>query len=166
MIVATAMLIFLLLIFMPIPFCIGGKLDFSQLVLQIEIKVVRLTFLKEKFFATENSISYQGTLNGDLQFSSQSNGAKEIVKCLTLDSVLLHLRNDFANQNIDILVAQKAIITIVSQVVCMFTHCQFACICESFCDVDDLQFCVKGSISVAELSFCLIKQGVQNANSN
>ena len=122
--------------------------------------------MKETFFPTSNGIEYQGTLDGDLQFDTQSNGGSEIVKCITLDSVLLHLRNDFANLDVDLLFAQNATIALVSQFVCMFAHCQFACICESFSNVSDLQFSIKGSISVAELSFCLIKQGVKNANSN
>lgn len=162
MIVATAMLIFLLLIFTPIPFSVRLQYVFGQVVLYVWIKVFYLPFANQKFFVDANGVGYTGTVDGYLQTGKQSsqNGV-DIVKCITLDSILIYLRNDLSNLTPSAMVAQNAIVSIVTPVVCSLTHCQFGCICNNFADISDLQICVKGSISVAELSFCFIKQGVE-----
>ena len=156
------MLIFLLLIFMPIPFSVRLQYVFSQVVLYAWIKVLHLPFVQQKLFVDANGIGYTGTVDGYLQTDKQSNqNGIDIAKCITLDSVLIYLRNDLSNLNPNVMVAQNAIIGIVVPVVCSFTHCQFGCVCDNFANISDLQICLKGSISVAELSFCFIKQGVK-----
>ena len=162
MIVATAMLIFLLLIFTPIPLTVRLRYVFGQMVLNVWIKVFFLPFANQEVFVDGNGVGYKGTVQGYLQTDKQTNNSGiDIAKCITLDSVLIYLRNDLSNLNPSVMVAQSAFISSVCPAVCALTHCQFGCICDNFANISDLQICVKGSVSVAELSFCFIKQGVE-----
>ena len=162
MIVATAMLIFLLLIFTPIPFCVRLQYVFGQVVLYVWITVLRLSFADQKIFVDANGIGYSGTVDGYLRADKQSNQSGiDIAKSITLDSVLICLQNDLSNLKPNVMVVENAIISFVCPIVCTLSHCQFGCICNNFANISDLQICVKGSVSVAELSFCFIKQGVE-----
>ena len=162
MIVATAMLIFLLLVFTPIPLSVRLRYVFGQVAFNVWIKVFSLPFANQEVFVDSNGIGYRGTVQGYLQTDKQSNkGGIDIAKSITLDSVLIYLRNDLSNLNPGVMVVQNVLIGAVCPFVCSLTHCQFGCICDNFANISDLQICVKGSISVAELSFCFIKQGVE-----
>ena len=156
------MLIFLLLIFMPIRFELYGRYIFTELSIQTQIKVFAFTLAKERVLVDSQGVSYQGTVDGYLQSDkdSQQDGI-DIAKSITLSSVLLYFRKDLSNLNVTTMVFQDAILATMAQTLCLVSNCQFACVCNNFSNVDDLQFLVKGSISVAELSFCFIKQGVR-----
>ncbi len=162
MIVATAMLIFLLLVFMPIHFEVRGRYIFTELSVQTQIKVFCLTLAKERVFVDAQGVGYQGTVDGYLQNDkdSQQDGV-DIAKSITMHSVQLYFRNDLSKLNVNAMIFQNAILSVITQIVCCVSNCQFACLCNNFSNIDDLQFRVKGSVSVAELSFCFIKQGVR-----
>ena len=156
------MLIFLLLVFTPIPLSVRLRYVFGQVAFNVWIKVFYLPFANQEVFVDSNGIGYKGTVQGYLQTDKQSNkGGIDIAKSITLDSVIIYLRNDLFNLNPSVMVVQNVLIGAVCPFVCSLAHCQFGCICDNFANISDLQICVKGSISVAELSFCFIKQGVE-----
>lgn len=162
MIVATAMLIFLLLIFTPIPFVMRGRYIFGEVDVQIEVCVCGLLLAKERVFVNGNGVGYQGTVDGYLQTDEDSKQSGiDVAKSICLHKVLLCLRQDFSKLNVNLFVLQNAIFLLLSQIVCGFTNCQFACVSNNFSDVSDFQIFAKATISVAELSFCFIKQGVR-----
>lgn len=162
MIVATAMLIFLLLIFAPIPFVMHGRYIFGEVDVQIEVCVCGLLLAKERVFVNGNGVGYQGTVDGYLQTDEDSKQSGiDVAKSICLHKVLLCLRQDFSKLNVNLFVLQNAIFSAFSQIVCGFTNCQFACISNNFSDVSDFQIFANATISVAELSFCFIKQGVR-----
>lgn len=162
MIVATAMLIFLLLVFMPIHFEVSGRYLFADVKLQTKIKVYGLLLAEEQLFVSYQGIGYQGTVDGYLQPSDDAKqDGIDFTKGITLHSILLIFRSDMANLKIGWFAFQNVMLSIVSQIVCSFCQTQFACVCNNFSNVDDVRFKVKASISLAELSFCFIKQGVR-----
>lgn len=162
MIVATAMLIFLLLIFVPIPFAMRGRYIFGDVDMQIKIDVCGLLLAKERVFVNGNGVGYQGTVDGYLQTDENAKRSGiDLAKSFCLHKVLLCLRQDFSKFNVKLLVVQNVIFSLLSQIVCGLTSCQFACVSNSFSDVGDFQIFAKASVSVAELSFCFIKQGVR-----
>ena len=162
MIVATAVLIFLLLIFTPIQFEIRGLCIFAELKAQIEIKVFCFQLAKEKLFVNSTGVGYQGTVDGYLHNDEESHKEGiDILKSITLHSAFLYFKKDLTNLNVNVMLLQNAILYTFSQIVCNLTHCQFACICDNFSNIDSLEFRIEGSVSVAELSSCFIKQGVR-----
>lgn len=162
MIVATAMLIFLLLIFMPIPFAVHGRYIFGNVDVQVAIDVCGLILAKERVFVDGNGVGYQGTVDGYLQTNENvKQSGMDVAKSICLHRVLIYLRQDLSKLNINLFVFQTAVFSIISQIVCGATDCQFACISNNFSDVGDFQIFAKASVSVAELSFFFIKQGVR-----
>lgn len=162
MIVATAMLIFLLLIFVPIPFEMRGRYIFGEVDVQIEMDVCGLLLAKERVFVNYNGVGYQGTVDGYLQADENSKQSGiDVAKSICLRQVLLCFRQDFSKLNVNFLVVQNAIFSALSQIICGFSSCQFVSVANNFSDIDDFQILAKASVSVAELSFCFIKQGVR-----
>lgn len=156
------MLIFALMFFAPIPFKVHFNLDLSQLVVRINIKVFGLTFANEQLFVSEEGLQYRGTVDGYLPRDKNSSQlSKALLQSVTVDSFLVYLRHDLSNLNVYLMLAQNAILSMISQLVCLLSSCQFLCICNNFASQNNLQVNVKASISVAELSSCFIKQGVQ-----
>lgn len=156
------MLIFLLLIFAPIPFVMRGRYIFGEVDMQIEVCVCALLLAKERVFVNGKGVGYQGTVDGYLQTDEDSKQSGiDVAKSICLHKVLLCLRQDFSELNVNLFLLQNAIFSLLSQTVCGFTNCQFACVSNNFSDVSDFQIFAKASISVAELSFCFIKQGVR-----
>ena len=162
MIVATAILIFLLLIFMPVRFCIDANFNFTDMTASVNLKVFLHTLVKENIFYGDGQICYKGTVDGQFQGDRNSRqNATDIAKCITIDSIFLFLQNDFSNQFFTNFVLQNTLINLLSQLVCTFSHCQFGVVCNSFSNIDSLQIVLKGNVSIAGLSSCFIKQEVQ-----
>ena len=162
MIVATAMLIFMLLLFMPIHFVVRGQYVFRDVNIKTKIQVCGLLLAEERLSVATNGVAYVGTVDGYLQ--PNDNAKREgidFAKSITLHSILLNFRSDIANLNIGWFAFQNAMLSVASQIVCSFCQFQFACVCNNFSNIDDVRFKVKASISLAELSFCFIKQGVR-----
>ncbi len=128
----------------------------------MQINVMRLSLAKERVFVNAQGVGYAGTVDGyfDSDADTKRNG-RDIANSLTLDSVAICLQKDFSNLNLNAMVLQNVILSFISLIVCSKSHCQFACICDNFSNADGVQLSVCGRVSVAELSFCFVKQGVR-----
>ena len=162
MVVVTAILIFLLLIFAPIPFVLSGRYILLDKFVQVQIDVFGLNLASESIFVGKQGIGYKGTVDGYFKYDDEEKqSGVDIANSICMHSILLFFRSNFANLDVRLFAFQHALLGIASAVFCSFCNCQFACLYDNFSFVDDFQFSVKASVSVAELSFCFIKQGVR-----
>lgn len=162
MIVCTATLLFFLLIFAPFRVKINAQIYLQRLSANVQVKAYVLTVFKEEFVLKGKHLVCNGTVQTDVDITQidRKNGI-DLLKCLTFDRIFVSLQNNLSLVSSKTILAENALTALATNIACGFTHCQIAsevvaCLSESrIC----LQIAV--STSVAELSFCLLKQGVQ-----
>ena len=162
MIVCAATLLFLLLIFAPFRVNLYAQIYLQRRTAKVQAKVCFLTVFDEEFVLKGKYLVCDGTVqtNIDIAQIDRKNGI-DLLKCLTFDKVFVSLQNNLSVVSSKMILAENALTAIITNLACGFTHCQVAsevvaCTCES-------RVCsqIAVSTSVAELSFCLLKQGVQ-----
>ena len=162
MIVCTATLIFLLLIFAPIRVVLDAQVYPKRFSAEVQAKACRVTVFNEQIALKGKYLVCDGTVQTKINITQidRKNGI-DLLKCLTFDRVFVSLQNNLSFVSSKIIVAENALTAIATSLACGFTHCQVAS--EVVACLDESRICLQiaVSFSVAELSFCLIKQGVR-----
>ncbi len=162
MIVVTATLVFVTLIFAPIKVQIDMSLYPQDLCAHAKLKLGAIPILNEKFVLKSGALDCSGTISTrvELQKMDKKSGV-DIVKCLTVDRVCVALYNNVATVSTLFVAIQNAILAIATEVICALSHCQlYSTLCLTQAQ-SRIVLRLVVSVSVAELSFCLLKQGVR-----
>lgn len=162
MIVCTATLLFTLLIFMPIRLNVDVQAYYSSLSADIRVKMWGIKVFGETISLDGNDLNCNGTVETRLNITQlDGEKGKGLLKCLTVDSVFVSFQNNMSTMPSRIILAENVLCAIATRIACGVSHCQigsqvYACLGES-----RACFEITASVNVAELSFCLLKQGVQ-----
>lgn len=162
MIVCTAALIFLLLIFAPFRIKLDAQIYLQRLTANVQARVYVFTVLEEEICLKGKYIVCDGTVQTEINITQidRKNGI-DLLKSLTFDRIFVSLQNNLSVVSSQLLLAENAFAALATNLACSFTHCQVAS--EVIACVNESRVCLQIAVStsVAELSFCLIKQGVR-----
>lgn len=162
MIVCAVTLVFLLLVFAPFRVKLNAQIYWQKLTAKVRAKAYFIDVFDETLVLEGRNLVCDGTVKTSLDITQidRKNGI-DLLKCLTFDKIFVSLQNNLSVVSSKTILAENALTAIITNLACSFTHCQVAsevvaCVCESRTVVQ-----IAVSTSVAELSFCLIKQGVK-----
>ena len=162
MIVVTAMLLFAMLLFAPIRFRVDVILYLQYLSAHISAKVGVLRVFDEEVSIRGKNLHCEGTVSTDvdLQSMDRQNGV-DLLKCITVDKLCLALYNNVVNVSMFYVAIENAVAALSTATLCNLFHCQFYTQVLGTLDESRIHLEVVANTSVAELSFCLAKQGVR-----
>lgn len=162
MIVATAMLVFLLLVFAPIRVKLYVYLYPADLRLTVKADVCAVKVFDENIVLSGKYLHCNGTLDSDVDITAiNGKNGVDLFKCITVDRVFVSVQNNMFNVPFFVAVITNVVMALSAAVMCNATHCQVQTR-QSLCQGASKLFVgVALSANVAELSFCLAKQGVQ-----
>ncbi|MCH5152960.1 MAG: hypothetical protein J1F68_03255 [Clostridiales bacterium] len=162
MIVVTAMLLFVTLIFAPIRFRVDLFLYLQKLAAAFTVNVGVFRVFDEDVALHGKYLRCNGTISTDVDLTTvdRKNGI-DLLKCVTIDKLCVSLQNNILNVSMFYVALQNAIMALVTATLCNLFHCQFYTQVEGTMEESKVQMQVVASTSVAELSFCLLKQGAR-----
>ena len=162
MIVITAMLIFVTLIFSPIHFRIDAIAYLQQLAANFTVNVGALRVFDENVSLSGKYLQCNGTISTDVDMTTvDRKGGIDLLKCITVDKLCVSLQNNILNVSMFYVALQNAIMALITATVCNMFHCQLYTQVVGTIEQSNVRMQVVASTSVAELSFCLAKQGVR-----
>lgn len=162
MIVCTATLLFVLLIFAPFRITIDAQIYLRRLTANVQAKVYNIPVFNENFVLNGVNLICDGTVQTKINLAQIDNkNGIDLLKCLTFDRIFVSLQNNLSLVSSKLLLAENALTAIITNIACVLTHCQVAS--EVVACLGESRVCteIAVSTSVAELSFYLIKQGVR-----
>ena len=162
MIVVTAMLLFVTLIFAPLRFRVDVFAYLQKLSADFTVGVGVLKVLDEHVALNGKYLSCDGTIstNVDLTALNRKDGI-DLLKCITVDKFCVSLQNNILHVSTFHVALQNAIVALGTSTLCNLFHCSFYSQVVGTMEESRVQMQVVASTSVAELSFCLAKQGVR-----
>lgn len=162
MIVCTATLLFILLIFTPIRIKIDAKIFPATLRADMQATVLGIKVFDETARLCGKNIICNGTVETELDITQLNKGGEaNLIKCITVDKIFVSLQNNLSNVSAQAILAENIICTLITGVACGITNCQIASNVLVCSGESRACFQVAVSVNVAELSFFLLKQGVQ-----
>lgn len=162
MIVLTATLLFLTLIFAPIYLKADVCLFVKDASARIKIGVGAVKVFDETISLASGKLHCEGTVTTDVELKSiDKKSSVDLLKCITVEKLYLTVYNNFARLSCLTLAFQNAFLALATATVCNMFHCQ--CCTQSLGTLreDCVRLRAMINFSVAELSFCLLKQGVR-----
>lgn len=162
MIVVTATLLFMMLLFAPIYLKAEVVLYIEKLSAYISVKFGILRVFGEEIDLAGSKLHCEGTVNADVEIKTiDRKSSVDLLKCITVEKLYLSVLNNIAKLNIRYAIAQNTLLALATATACNLFHCQFFSECIGTTGED--RICAKTLInfSVAELSFCLLKQWVR-----
>lgn len=162
MIVCAATLLFILLIFMPIRINVLAEAHYSRPSVNIRVKAFGIKVFDETISLQGKELECNGTVETRLNFAQiDGDKGKGLLKCVTFDSFYICFQNNLSTISTQIILAENIICAIATRIACGVSHCQIAS--NVYACVGESKVCaqITASFNVAELSFCLLKQGVQ-----
>ncbi|MCH5156876.1 MAG: hypothetical protein J1G02_03245 [Clostridiales bacterium] len=162
MIVVTAMLLFATLIFAPIRFCVDVKAYLQKLSAYVTVDVGVIKVFDEHLAFTGKYLRCDGTISTDVDLTSidRKNGI-DLLKCITLDKICFSFQNNILNVSMYYVALENAVAALATATLCNLSHCSFYSQVVGTLDESSIRMQVAASLSIAELSFCLLKQGVR-----
>ena len=162
MIVVTAMLLFVTLIFAPIHFRVDLFLYLQKLAANFSINVGALRVFDENVSLRGKYLCCNGTVSTDVDLTTiDKQGGIDLLKCITVDKLCVSLQNNILNVSMYYVALENAIMALVTATLCNLFHCQFYTQVVGTLEESRVRMRVVASTSVAELSFCLLKQGAR-----
>lgn len=162
MVVCTAALIFVLLVFAPIRIRVNVKIYFHKLKACINARIYRVKVFNETVLVRGVKLICDGTVKTEVNMMQiNADNGVNLLKCVTIDSLSVSVLNNLSNVSAQAILAENIICALATRIACGVSCCRIssrvlACIEESNARIQ-----IASSFSVAELSFCLLKQGVQ-----
>ncbi len=161
MIVVTATLVFLLLVFAPIRLKMSVSLVYEQLSAHILVRLGVLRVFDESVRLEGGSLCCDGTIDAQVRLQSiDRQGGVELLRCVTFEKVYVSAYSDMARSVYGPL-AVNVIFAAATAVACSLCRCQVCTDCNGTTGKSRLEIRALISLSVAELSFCLLRQGVR-----
>lgn len=162
MTVVTAMLIFLLFVFAPIHVRAETTLYLSDLSARVQVAFGHIRVFNETLVLQGKMLHCNGTINADVDLNTlDRKSSMDLFKCITVDKFFVTFNNNICNVPMLVFTLQNAIISLVTATLCNMYHCQFCAQCMPTITASQIKLRVLANFSVAELSFCLLKQGVR-----
>lgn len=162
MVVTTAMLVFTLLVFMPIRVKAGVSIFPSKLSTDIYARIMAIKVFDESITLKGKFLHCSGTVDAcmDITAINGKNGV-DLLKCITVDRVFVSVLHNVFNLSSLFTVFVCAVMALSTAIACHASHCQI-CARQVMCaDTGKIFVGVVVSANIAELSFCLLKQGVE-----
>ena len=162
MIVVTATLLFLLLLFAPIRFRLSTVLFLQHLYATVKAKIGVVKVFDEQLQLSGKYLHCFGTVSTvvDITKVDKKSGV-DLLKCITVDKISIRLVNNLTAMSVYAMLFENVLSALAMATLCNLSHCQFYTEVVGTCGESCVQFDVVASTSVAELSFCLLKQGVK-----
>ena len=161
MIVVTAILVFVTLIFAPIRFSVDAFAYLQDLSATFNVKIGVIKVFDEQVSLRGKFLRCTGTVTTDVDLTSVDKGSIDLLKCITIDKLCVSLQNNVLSISTFYIAIQNALMALIATTACNLYHCQFYTQVVGTLDKSRIHFQIVASTSVAELSFSLIKQGVR-----
>ena len=162
MIVVTATLVFLLLFFAPIRFRVNVVIYIQHLFASVRLKVGVIKVFDETFELKGHYLHCEGTVSTDVDLTKMDKQTGiDFLKCITVDRVCVTLANNLLGVSMPVMLVENVVSAIAMATLCNISHCQLYTQVVGTFEQSSANVEVVASTSVAELSFCLLKQGVK-----
>ena len=162
MIVVTATLIFVLLFFAPIRFGVRVVINIQNLSASLSVRSLTIKIFDEDFELNGKVLHCEGAISTNIDLSQvDKQTGIDFLKCITVDKVAVSLANNVLEVPTTVLLVENALTAILIATFCNISHCQFYAQVVGTLKPSHARVESVITTSVAELSFCLIKQGVK-----
>ena len=162
MIVVTATLLFALLFFAPIRFRVSAVVYPQHLAVKLQVRSSKIKLFDEAFALSGRYLHCEGTVTTDVDLTKiDKQTGIDFLKCITIDKVCVTLANNLLGVSTSAMLAENVLAAAAIATLCNLSHCQLyaqvvGTLSESYTRAE-----VVATTSVAELSFCLLWQGVK-----
>ena len=162
MIVVTATLVFLLLFFAPMRFRVDVFVYLQRLTATLQVRTSAVKIFDETVEVQGRYLHCDGTVSTDVDLTQMDKQTGvDLMKCITVDKVCVALRNNLFGVSTLTMMVENTLAAIAMATLCNLSHCQFYTQVVGTFEESHAHIEVVASTSVAELSFCLLKQGVK-----
>ena len=162
MIVVTAILIFATLIFAPIRFRIDVFAYIQKLAVEFSVKMGVVKVFDENVSLSGKYLNCNGTVTTDVDLTMiDRQDSIDLLKCITVDKFCVSLQNNILSVSMYYIALQNALVALATATLCNLYHSQIYAQVVPTLDESRVQMQVVASISLAEVSICLVKQGVR-----
>ena len=162
MIVVTATLLFVLLFFAPIRFRVNAVVYVQHLMAKVQVRSSSIKLFDETFELIGRYLHCEGTVSTDVDLTTVNRQAGiDFLKCITIDKVCVTLANNLLGVSTSAILAENVVAAIAMATLCNISHCQLYTQVVGTVKQSNARFEVVATTSVAELSFCLLWQGVK-----
>lgn len=162
MIVCTATLLFVLLVFAPIRIKINAQIYLKRLQADMQATVFGIKVFDETAKLRGKNIICSGTVQTEIDLTQiDTESGVNILNCITVDKVFVSFQNNLSYVSAQTILAENVICALATVVACGMTNCNVASNVLAYLGENRVCIKVAVSVNVAELSFCLLKQGVQ-----
>ena len=162
MIVVTATLLFVLLFFAPLRFRVNVVAYLQHLAATVQVKGGVIKVFDESLRLKGRYLVCDGTVSTEVDLSKMDKQTGiEFLKCITVDKVCVSLVNNLLSVSMLAMLVENVLSAIAMTTLCNLSHCQLYTRVAATFDESHVHAEVLATTSVAELSFCLLKQGVK-----
>ena len=162
MIVVTATLLFVLLFFAPLRFRVDVVAYLQRLSATIRVKTAAIKVFDETIEVQGRYLHCEGTVSTDVDITKMDKQTGiDFLKCITIDKVCVSLANNLLGVSMFAVMVENVLSALAMATLCNLSHCQFYTQVVATFEESSTHVEVVANTSVAELSFCLLKQGVK-----
>ena len=162
MIVVTAILVFVMLVFAPLRFNVSAFAYLQDLSATLDVRIGVLKVFHEQVSLRGKYLHCEGTVTTDVEITSVDRKSSiDLMKCITIERLCVTLQNNVLNVSTFYVAIENALMALITATVCNVYHCQFYTRVVGTLNKSRIQLQTVASTSVAELSFSLLKQGVR-----
>ena len=162
MIVVTATLLFLLLFFAPMRFCADVVVFPQKLSATLRVKTLGIRVFNEAFQLRGGSLHCDGTVSTDVELKKvDKQTGIDFIQCITIDKICVTLSNNLLAVSIATMLVENVLAALATATLCNVSHCQFYTRVAATFQESSTRAQIVVTTSVAELSFCLLKQEVK-----
>lgn len=161
MIVATILLIFMLLVFLPIRVRIDAKLFLPEFTAHVNAKLFFISAFDETFSLSGRYLQCEGTVDTDIDVSTVDKNGIDIFKCVTVDKVCVSFCNNITSTSIYSLAFQNILVGALTEILCGIYQGKIYSSVLSVFDKSNIRAQIIVSFNLFELILSLIKQGVK-----
>lgn len=162
MIVVTATLIFLMLIFAPLFFKADVVFYPHSMSATANVKVGAIPIFNESVRLAGSYLQCDGTVSTDVELKSiDKQGSVDLLKCITVEKFCMSFYNNVSVFSPIYMTIINALLAFATSTACNQFHCKFYSECKGTLDESCVRVRALINLSVAALSFCLLKQGVR-----
>ncbi|MCH5160155.1 MAG: hypothetical protein J1F66_04835 [Clostridiales bacterium] len=162
MIVVTATLLFVLMFFAPIRFRVNVVAYLQSLSAAVQVRSLAIKFFDETLELNGQYLHCEGTVstNVDLSEMDKKTGI-DFFKCITIDKVCVSLANNMLGVAMPVIIIENVLSAIAMATLCNLSHCQLYTQVIGTFEQSHVNVETVITTSVAELSFCLLRQEVK-----
>ena len=162
MIVVTATLLFVLLFFAPIRFRVNVVAYPRNLSATVQVKGFLFRIFDESLELAGKSLHCEGTVSTDVDLTKMDKQTGiDFLKCITIDKVCIAFANNVLDVSMPIMLIENVLSAIAMATLCNLSHCQLYTQVAGTLEQTHARVEAAITTSVAELSFCLLRQEVK-----